>query len=160
MFLEYSNLRFELILANVVTSTHLLIATACAHLLQASRMFLESEPHSETRRLKSLKEKPQIGLYGQAFKCIWWMPRQLKAMKDVVACDKPRGVSKQTLIRGFPNGETHCFRAVPAPEYIGCLERTRGTEISKYPEEKKSTEIPSVATSERGPAQLPSSKQL
>ncbi len=35
---------------------------------------------------------------------------------------------------------------------IGCQRRTRGTEISKYPEEKKSTEIPSVATSERGPA--------
>ena len=27
---------------------------------------------------------------------------------------------------------------------------TRGTETSKYPEEKKSTEIPQVATSERG----------
>ena len=39
-------------------------------------------------------------------KCIWWMPWQLKAMKDVVACDKPRGVGKQTLIRGCPNGET------------------------------------------------------
>jgi len=24
-------------------------------------------------------------------KRIWWMPWQLKAMKDVVACDKPRG---------------------------------------------------------------------
>ena len=80
------------------------------------------------------------------------MPRQLKAMKDVVACEMPRGVGKQTSIRGCPNGETHCFRAVSAPEYIGCKKRTRGTEISKYPEEKKSTEIPSVATSERGPA--------
>jgi len=30
--------------------------------------------------------------------------------------------------------------------------RTRGTETSKYPKEKKSTEIPSVAASERGPA--------
>ncbi len=47
------------------------------------------------------------------------MPRQLKAMKDVVACDKPRGVSKQTLIRGFPNGETHTIRGVSTPEYIG-----------------------------------------
>jgi len=27
-------------------------------------------------------------------------------MKDVVGCDKPRGVVKRTLIRGFPNGET------------------------------------------------------
>ena len=30
--------------------------------------------------------------------------------------------------------------------------RTRRTEISKYPEEKKSNEIPLVATSERGSA--------
>ena len=30
------------------------------------------------------------------------------------------------------------------------MERTRGTETSKYPEEKKSTEIPLVAASERG----------
>ena len=60
-----------------------------------------------------------VGLYGQAQKCIWWMPRQLKAMKDVVACDKPRGVGKQTLIRGFPNGETHHLRVVFIPEFIG-----------------------------------------
>ena len=37
-------------------------------------------------------------------------------------------------------------------EYIGLRRRTRGTETSKYPEEKKSTEIPLVAASERGPA--------
>ena len=35
-------------------------------------------------------------------------------------------------------------------EYIGLAKRTRGTETSKYPEEKKSTEIPLVAASERG----------
>ena len=27
-------------------------------------------------------------------------------MKDVGICDKPRGVDNQTVIRGFPNGET------------------------------------------------------
>ena len=48
------------------------------------------------------------------------MPWQLKAMKDVVACDKLRGVGKQTLIRRFPNGGTHRIYTVPAPEYIGC----------------------------------------
>ena len=37
-------------------------------------------------------------------------------------------------------------------EYIGLERRTWGTETSKYPEEKKSTEIPLVAASERGPA--------
>ena len=31
--------------------------------------------------------------------------------------------------------------------------RTRGTETSQYPEEEKSTEMPSVAASERGGAQ-------
>ena len=34
------------------------------------------------------------------------MPWHLEPKKDVAICDKPRGVDKQTLIRGFPNGET------------------------------------------------------
>jgi hypothetical protein len=34
------------------------------------------------------------------------MPRRLLAMKDVEGCEMPRGVAKQTLIRGCPNGET------------------------------------------------------
>lgn len=34
------------------------------------------------------------------------MPWQLKAMKDVEACEKLRGVGKQTLIRRYLNGET------------------------------------------------------
>ena len=38
-------------------------------------------------------------------------------------------------------------------EYIGLQERTRGTETSKYPEERKSTETPLVVASERGPAE-------
>ena len=47
-----------------------------------------------------------LGLYGQVNKRIRWMPWRQKAMKDVVVCDKPRGVDKLTLIRGFPNGGT------------------------------------------------------
>ena len=35
-----------------------------------------------------------------------WMPWHQEPMKDVGTCDKPRGVGNQTLIRGFPNGET------------------------------------------------------
>ena len=42
---------------------------------------------------------------------------------------------------------------LPAAERIGGQEATGGTETSKYPEEKKSTEIPPVAASERGGAQ-------
>ena len=40
----------------------------------------------------------------------------------------------------------------PAAEHIGCQEATWGTETSKYPEERKSTETPGVAASETGPA--------
>ena len=36
---------------------------------------------------------------------------------------------------------------------IAITGKTRGTEPSKYPEEKKSTEIPQVVASERGTAQ-------
>jgi hypothetical protein len=35
-----------------------------------------------------------------------WMPWHQEPMKDVGACDKPRGVGNQTVIRGFPNRET------------------------------------------------------
>ena len=55
----------------------------------------------------------QDGKWGQANKCTWWMPWRLQAMKDVVACDKPRGAGKQALIRGFPNGETQPARVTP-----------------------------------------------
>ena len=60
----------------------------------------------ESLTTMSLADTSFVGLYGQVNKRIWWMPWQLKAMKDVVACDKPRGAGKQALIRGFPNGET------------------------------------------------------
>jgi hypothetical protein len=39
----------------------------------------------------------------------------------------------------------------PPAEHIGREEVTWGTETSKYPEEEKSTEIPLVVASERGP---------
>ena len=42
--------------------------------------------------------------------------------------------------------------AVFLSEYIGKKGDTRGTETSKYPKEKKSTEIPLVAASETGTA--------
>jgi hypothetical protein len=38
----------------------------------------------------------------------------------------------------------------PASEYIGCVEGTRGSETSQYPQEEKTTVIPSVVASERG----------
>ena len=43
-------------------------------------------------------------------------------------------------------------RELPS-EFIGRRWQTRGSETSQYPEEKKSTEIPPVAASERGRGQ-------
>ena len=48
-----------------------------------------------------------LGLYSQVIKCMWWMPWQSEAMKDVIACDKLRGGGKYPMIRRFLNGETH-----------------------------------------------------
>ena len=41
----------------------------------------------------------------------------------------------------------------PATESIGCEEGTRGSETSKYPEEKKENSIPLVVASEEGRGQ-------
>ena len=89
--------------------------------------------------------------YGQATKGARWMPWRETAMKDVASCDKPREAAEQALIRGFPNGETHCGKTAVRPaESIGGHERTQGSEPSQYLEEKKTTVIPIVVASELG----------
>ena len=45
------------------------------------------------------------------------MPRQLEAMKDVVICDKSRGVDNKRYILEFPNGATRHLVS-SASEYI------------------------------------------
>ena len=81
------------------------------------------------------------------------MPWYQEAKKDVGSCEKLRGAATQALIRRFPNGATSPVTAGGGrAEYIGALEPTRGTETSQYLEEKKTTVIPLVAVSERGPA--------
>ena len=55
------------------------------------------------------------------------------------------------LSRGFPTGETR-GRAF-ARGFISYERVSGGTETSKYPEERKSTETPLVAASEKGRAQ-------
>ena len=82
------------------------------------------------------------------------MPRRQKAMKDVVNCEKLRGVETgvdpEMSEWGNPAGVISCH---PPAEFIGRGRRTGGTETSNYPQEKKSNEIPQVAASERGIAQ-------
>ena len=55
-----------------------------------------------------------VALWGQATKCMWWMPWRSQAMKDVAACEKLRGAGKRALIRRYPNGETRPARVTPA----------------------------------------------
>ena len=74
------------------------------------------------------------------------MPWQLEAKKDVVACEKRGGVGKRALIPRCLNGATRPARVITEQS----VRRTWRTETSKYPEEKKSTEIPSVVASESG----------
>ena len=67
---------------------------------------------------------------------------------------KAWGSRKQTLIPRYPNVETRLGAAQSLmTEYIGHAEGTRGTETSKYPEEKKETSISKVAASEMERAQ-------
>ena len=75
-----------------------------------------------------------LGLYSQVIKCMWWMPWQSEAMKDVIACEKLRGGGKYPVIRRFLNGEpTHYKVGIMQHEYIGVARRTRGSETSQYP---------------------------
>ena len=72
-----------------------------------------------------------------------WMSGHQEPMKDVGGRDRPRGAVNRAVIRGCPNGETqHPLCGVTASEYIGCVEGTRGSETSQYPQEEKTTVIP------------------
>ena len=75
------------------------------------------------------------------------MPRLSEAKKDVISCEKPRGGANNLRSVDLRMGEPISNDMVPSTR------PTRGTETSKYPEEKKIIMIPSVVASERGTAQ-------
>ena len=75
------------------------------------------------------------------------MPRLSEAKKDVVSCEKLGGSAHTNDPEMSEWGNPAYWRYVTQQ-----WEQTRRTETSKYPEEKKSTEIPLVVASERGPA--------
>ena len=78
------------------------------------------------------------------------MPRLSEAKKDVISCEKPRGGANIPRSADIRMGQ-------PTARGCGILtivrRRTRGTETSHYPEEKKTKVIPQVVASERGGAQ-------
>ena len=82
------------------------------------------------------------------------MPRCHGPKKDGDRTEMNTGSCEQAMIRVYPNGATHVDHIyVSLAESIGKAKATGGTETSQYLEEQKSTEIPQVVASERGPAQ-------
>ena len=80
------------------------------------------------------------------------MPRLSEAMKDVISCEKLRlGANNLSA------GDIRMGQPIQKEFWISMTKRswrrTRGTETSKYPEEKKTIVIPQVVASERGVAQ-------
>jgi hypothetical protein len=60
------------------------------------------------------------------------MPRHVKAMKDVVSCDKPRIGANNLRPEDFRMGKPGTGNAVSSlPEYIGQRKRTGRIETSK-----------------------------
>ena len=86
----------------------------------------------------------------QATKSIRWMPWHWQAMKDAVTSDTPRIGGSNLGPVDFRMEQSVQSNVCTLPdEFIVGKESTRRTEISKYPEEKKSIEITQVATSEK-----------
>ena len=77
------------------------------------------------------------------------MPWHLKAMKDVVSCDKPRLGANNRLTGDLRMGQPSQSNVwLLLSEYIGWLEPTQGSETSQYLQEKKTIVISLVAASE------------
>ena len=76
------------------------------------------------------------------------MPWQSEAKKDVTACEKRRGGGNILWSGDIWMGKPDYHKIV----IVYNTKRTGRSETSQYPEEKKSTDIPQVAASERGGA--------
>ena len=73
----------------------------------------------------------------------------MEAKKDVISCEKPWGVANTHRSADLRMGQPDDSDVITTPS-VG---RTRGTETSHYPEEKKTKVIAQVVASERAGAQ-------
>ena len=93
----------------------------------------------------------------QATKGLRRMPWYMAPKKDVTSCEKLRGGANIYRSVDIRMRELSTVNTVLSyTESIGVVRGTRGTETSKYPEEKKTTVIPRVVASEIGGAQTDS----
>ncbi len=81
------------------------------------------------------------------------MPWGKVPTKDAISGETPEGAAYERRSQDIRMGKPGWGNAQSLPdEYIVRVEGTRGTETSKYPEEKKAYAILLVAASERGSA--------
>ena len=79
-----------------------------------------------------------MNVYDQAIKSVWWMPWHLAPMKDVISCDKLRGVANELWSVDFWMGKPTSISLLVLDTRIhSVLMGTQGTETSKYLQEKK-----------------------
>ena len=82
------------------------------------------------------------------------MPRRQEPKKDAVSSEMPRGaVSRHRSVDIRMGQPIWSHIQISCAEHIGTAKASRGTETSKYPEERKENSIPQVAASEKGRAQ-------
>ena len=124
IYLSWNNL-FKLVLNNLASNCESWMKWVLAKLTESSVLVYESNwsctvlkctnancmsvmrNHHNLLLIPLVRINDCLGLYSQVIKCMWWMPWQSEAKKDVIACEKLRGGGKYPLIRRFLNGGTH-----------------------------------------------------
>ena len=124
IYLSWNNL-FKLVLNNLASNCESWMKWVLAKLTESSVLVYESNwsctvlkctnancmsvmrDHHNLLLILLVRINDCLGLYSQVIKCMWWMPWQSEAMKDVIACEKLRGGGKYPVIRRCLNGETH-----------------------------------------------------
>lgn len=124
IYLSWNNL-FKLVLNNLASNCESWMKWVLAKLTESSVLVYESNwsctvlkctnancmsvmrDHHNLLLILLVRINDCLGLYSQVIKCMWWMPWQSEAKKDVIACEKLRGGGKYPVIRRCLNGETH-----------------------------------------------------
>ena len=89
---------------------------------------------------------------GQVIKGLRWMPGRLGPKKGVARLRKASACCLASLAGDTRMGQPSPAKRDYLQSHLKLEGASGGTETSKYPEEKKSTEIPLVVANERGTA--------
>ena len=96
-------------MSNSIRRTLLSFERPCRAGPTGSAVVLAQGGQSVRVHLENSIATTQRVLTDQENKSTRWMPWRQEPMKDVGGCDKPGGDADQSLIPGFPNGETYAW---------------------------------------------------